>query len=221
MSAVQKRLTIICGHYGSGKTNLSINMAIECVRSGKETTLIDLDVVNPYFRSSDYSEILTKEGIRVVGPNFANTNLDTPSLPASIDSIISGDGYTIIDVGGDDVGAAALGRYSDSISKKDYDMLYVINRCRSMTTTPRETADIMYEIERRCRLKATAIVNNSHMKQLTTVDTIIDSLEYADRTAEILGIPIRFTTAPRAVADSLNKTMDVYPVDVYVRTPWE
>lgn len=220
-AVLNKGVTVICGHYGCGKTNLSINLAIECARSGKNVTLIDLDIVNPYFRSSDYSDILTKEGITVIGPTFANTNLDTPSLPASIGTAISGEGYIIIDVGGDDAGATALGRYSKEISEAGYDMIYVINRYRSMTTTPEEAAQILVEIETTSRLKATGIVNNSHLKQLTTADTIIDSIEFADRTAEILGLPILFTTAPVSVADSLNNIAHVHPLDVYVNTPWE
>lgn len=217
----RKKFTIVCGHYGSGKTNLSMNMAIECARKGEKVTLIDLDIVNPYFRSSDYSELLTKAGVEVIGPNFANTNLDTPSLPASIEPIISGSGRVIVDVGGDDAGAMALGRYSGPISKRDYDMFYVINRYRSLTMTPNEAAQILVEIESVSHLKATAIVNNSHLKQLTTAETISDSLDYADATAEMLGLPIIFTTAPRNISDSLNKVVNIHPIDVYVTTPWE
>jgi hypothetical protein len=218
---LRKKLTIICGHYGCGKTNLSINLAVECSRLGNKVTLIDMDVVNPYFRSSDYADILSENGVDVVGPTYANTNLDTPSLPASIGSLFDDDGYIIVDVGGDDAGSTALGQYSGTISNRDYDMLYVINRYRSQTTTPEETAEILREIERTCRLRATAIVNNSHLKQLTTAETITDSLDYADRTAKLLGLEIAYTTAPRPLSHSLNNISDLYPLDVYVRTPWE
>ena len=83
MFPLERRVTVVCGHYGTGKTNLSINLALECARQGEDVTLVDLDVVNPYFRSADYADILTRSGVKVVGPNFANTNLDTPSLPAA------------------------------------------------------------------------------------------------------------------------------------------
>ena len=84
MKVLKKGLTLVCGHYGTGKTNLSINLAVECARSGKDVVLVDLDIVNPYFRSSDYADVLKKEKVRVVGPIFANSNADTPSLPAEM-----------------------------------------------------------------------------------------------------------------------------------------
>ena len=222
MRALKKDLTLICGHYGTGKTNLSINLAVECASKGNDVVLVDLDIVNPYFRSSDYADVLKKENVRVVGPVFANSNTDTPSLPAEMGSVLADESkIVIVDVGGDDVGATALGRYSDIIRKRGYDMIYVINRYRSMTTTPEEAAEILVEIEGACGLKADAIVNNSHLKQLTTADTILDSLCFADCTAKMLGLPISFTTAPKSLADALNNIPNVYPVEIYVRTPWE
>ena len=222
MRSLKSDLTLVCGHYGTGKTNLSINLAVECAREGKDVVLVDLDIVNPYFRSSDYADILRKENIKVVGPIFANSNADTPSLPAEMGTVLADTSKTVIvDVGGDDVGATALGRYADIISKRGYEMIYVINRYRSMTSTPEDAAEILVEIERACGLRATSIVNNSHLKQITTAETVLDSVHFADCTAKMLGLPISFTTAPRGVADALNNIPNVYPIDIYVRTPWE
>ena len=222
MRALKKDLTLICGHYGTGKTNLSINLAVECASKGNDVVLVDLDIVNPYFRSSDYADTLMRHGVKVVGPIFANSNADTPSLPAEMGTVLADRSKTVIvDVGGDDAGATALGRYSDIIRERGYDMMYVINRYRSMTTTPEDAAQILEEIERACGLKANSIVNNSHLKQLTTADTVLDSVSFADCTAKMLGLPISFTTAPKWVSDALNNIPNVYPIEIYVRTPWE
>ena len=220
MRFIERRVTVVCGHYGTGKTNLSINLAIDCAREGEHVTLIDMDVVNPYFRSSDYADILTEEGVRVLGPNFANTNLDTPSLPAAIGDAISDGERVIIDVGGDDAGATALGVYSKRLNEADPDVIYVINRYRSQTTSPEEAADILLEIERAAHIKATCIANNSHLKQFTTLETVTGSMPFADRVSELTGLPLRFTTVPSGV-DPLNKVPNMYPVSVYVRAPWE
>ena len=220
MRFITNRVTVVCGHYGTGKTNLSINLAMDCTRDGEKVTLIDMDVVNPYFRSSDYAEELTACGVRVLGPNFANSNLDTPSLPAAIGDAISDGERVIIDVGGDDAGATALGVYSRRLAAADPDVIYVVNRYRSQTTTPEEAVTILREIENAARIRATCIANNSHLKQLTTEETILDSLPFADRVSELTGLPVRFTTAPVGL-DPLNKVPNMYPVRVCVRTPWE
>ncbi len=222
MFPLERRVTVVCGHYGTGKTNLSINLALDCARRGEDVSLVDLDVVNPYFRSADYADVLTENDVRVVGPNFANTNLDTPSLPAAVRSTIAEGSRVIVDVGGDDAGATALGVYYRTLTEAEPDVVYVVNRYRSMTTHADEAVQILAEIEAMSHLKATCVANNSHLKRETTEATILDSMGFAEEVASATGLPLRFTTAPRGLDFSqLNKIPDIYPVDVLVRAPWE
>lgn len=222
MFPLERRVTVVCGHYGTGKTNLSINLALDCARHGEDVTLVDLDVVNPYFRSADYAGVLTENGVRVVGPNFANTNLDTPSLPGAVRNVIAEGSRVIVDVGGDDAGATALGVYSRTLADADPDVIYVVNRYRSMTTHAEEAVQILREIEATSHLRATCVANNSHLKQDTSEDTVLDSMGFAEEVASASGLPLRFTTAPRSLDFSiLNKIPNIYPVDVLVRAPWE
>ena len=222
MFPLERRVTVVCGHYGTGKTNLSINLALDCARNGEDVTLVDLDVVNPYFRSADYADVLTENGVRVVGPNFANTNLDTPSLPGAVRNVIAEGSRVIVDVGGDDAGATALGVYSRTLADADPDVIYVVNRYRSMTTHAEEAVQILREIEATSHLRATCVANNSHLKQDTSEDTVLDSMGFAEEVASASGLPLRFTTAPRSLDFSiLNKIPNIYPVDVLVRAPWE
>ena len=220
MHPLKSRVTVVCGHYGTGKTNLSINLAMDCARAGESVTLVDMDVVNPYFRSADYSDILTEAGVRVVGPNFANTNLDTPSLPGAIRGVIEDGERVIIDVGGDDAGATALAVYRRQLEEADPDVIYVVNMYRSLTTTAEESVGILREIESKAHIRAAGIVNNSHLKHLTTAETIESSYGFADKVCEHTGLPLRFTTVPRGL--SLSKEIEpLYQIDVHVRTPWE
>ena len=222
MFPLERRVTVVCGHYGTGKTNLSINLALDCARHGEDVTLVDLDVVNPYFRSADYVDVLTENGVRVVGPNFANTNLDTPSLPGAVRNVIAEGSRVIVDVGGDDAGATALGVYFRTLADADPDVIYVVNRYRSMTTHAEEAVQILREIEATSHLRATCVANNSHLKQDTSEDTVLDSMGFAEEVASASGLPLRFTTAPRGLDFSiLNKIPNIYPVDVLVRAPWE
>ena len=223
-----KRFCVITGHYGCGKTNLAVNLALDLAEEHGAVSLVDLDVVNPYFRSSDYTALLESAGVRVIAPTFAGTTLDVPSLSSAVYSVFSGDGIVLVDAGGDDVGATALGRFARDIGEIDYDMLYVINRYRNLTTTPAEAAALLGEIEAASHLKATGVVNNSHLRDETTLATVLDSLAYGRETAALVGLPLRFTTVPAALAADFAATPghaesgeSAYPVTIHVRTPWE
>ena len=215
-----KKITVVCGHYGCGKTNLSINLALDCAKKYGNVTLVDMDIVNPYFRSSDYTKILEQHGIRVIAPRYAGTNVDVPALSPEIASVFEGTGNVIFDVGGDDAGATALGRFYKNLNSTGYEMLYTVNRYRSMTTKAQEAAEMLREIERVSRQRATAVVNNSHLKQLTDAHTILDAVPFGEEVAKLVGLPLLFTTATRNIAAELN-IKNLYPVDIYVRTPWE
>lgn len=223
-----KRFCVITGHYGCGKTNLAVNLALDLAEEHDSVSLVDLDVVNPYFRSSDYTGLLESAGVRVIAPTFAGTTLDVPSLSSAVSSVFSGDGIVLVDAGGDDVGATALGRFARDIGEIDYDMLYVVNRYRNLTTTPAEAAALLVEIERASHLKATGVVNNSHLRDETTLGNVLDSLEYGREAAALIGLPLRFTTVPVALAAGVSAVPghasyveNVYPVTIHVRTPWE
>lgn len=219
-----KGINIICGHYGSGKTNFSINLAMYAKQKGERVTVVDLDIVNPYFRTADYTSFLTDNGIRVISPSSAGTTIDAPALTAEMYSIFDGtDDCIIVDVGGDDVGASALGRFSKKIEAfpGGYQMMFVINKYRSLISTPEQAIELMREVEYASRIKATSMVNNSHLATLTTAQDVLDSIDYAKATAELAGLPLIATTAPKSIAAELTGRVEkLFPVEVIVKLPW-
>lgn len=217
-----KRITIVTGHYGSGKTNFAVNLAVDFRKAGKKAVLVDLDIVNPYFRSADFKDPLGQMGIEMICPTYANTNLDIPALGAEIYSVFhkEDDRFIIFDVGGDDAGAAALGRYAKLIQEESFDMLYVVNQYRYLTRRPEEALQVLREIEAASRLAATGVVNNSNLGGQTTAQDILDALEYGRSVASLAGIPLAATTAERRLAAQISDPT-VYPVDLYVLPPWE
>lgn len=193
----QARITVICGHYGCGKTNLTLNLALDAAEQGETVTVADLDVVNPYFRSSEYGGLLEAHGIRLIAPVFAGTTLDTPTLPPELYSLFEPSaGRVFIDAGGDDAGVTALGGLHSQLEESGYEMLYVINRYRVLSQTPEEAVSLLREIEAASRLKATALVNNSHLGVETKRDTLLEALPFAQRTVELTGLPLLYSTAP-------------------------
>jgi hypothetical protein len=193
----QARITVICGHYGCGKTNLALNLALDEAAKGERVTVADLDIVNPYFRSSEYGGLLEEYGIRLIAPVFAGTTLDTPTLPPELYSLFEPSaGKVFIDAGGDDAGVTALGGLHELLEEAGYQMLYVINRYRVLSQTPEEALALLREIETASRLKATGLVNNSHLGVETTLETLLGGLDFAHKTAELTGLPLLYSTAP-------------------------
>lgn len=201
-----KRLTLFAGHYGSGKTNIAVNYAIKLAREGKKVCIADLDIVNPYFRTKDSEEELTSHGIDLISPQYANTNVDLPALPAESYRLVQDRSvFGIMDIGGDDRGAYALGRFVDAIkAENDYSMAFVANCYRPLTATVDGAIEIMREIENACGLPFTCIVNNSNLGKLTTVETVEGSFSYIEELCKKTGLPLWMHTAVEGVADKLT-----------------
>ena len=190
-----KRVTLLCGHYGSGKTNIAVNYTRRLLERGLPVTIADLDVVNPYFRTKDSEKELLEAGAKVITLPFANSNVDLPALPAEAYALVQDKSrYAVIDVGGDDRGALALGRYTPYIlEENDYDMLCVVNFYRPLTTTPEEALEVLREVEAAAGIPFTGIVNNSNLGAETTRDAINASKTKAEALSKLAGIPVRFT----------------------------
>lgn len=218
-----KRITIFCGHYGSGKTNIAVNYALWLKENGGEVAIADLDIVNPYFRTKDSMKVLGEKGVRLISSEFANSNVDVPALPPETYGMLQNKNqHSVIDVGGDDRGALALGRYSDGIEEEnDYELLFVINKYRPLTRDAKSTLEIMAEIENACRMKFSAIVNNSNLGDETTAEDVLSSVAYANEVSEKAGIPIKMTAVRRELYSELSgKIENLMPLDLYVRQSW-
>ena len=201
-----KRLTLFAGHYGSGKTNIAVNYALHLAREGKKVCIADLDIVNPYFRTADSAEVLKNAGIDLISPKFANSNVDLPALPAEAYRLVEDkSSYGIMDIGGDDRGAYALGRYTPFIKKENnYRMIFVANCYRALTRTAEEALEVMREIEAACGLQFTDIVNNSHLGNFTDVQTLLDSQPFIDQLCELSGLPLYMTTVRADLAEEVS-----------------
>ena len=210
-----KRLTLFAGHYGSGKTNIAVNYALHLAGEGKPVCIADLDIVNPYFRTADSAKELKEAGVRLVVPQFANTNVDLPALPAEAYRLVTDiHTYGIMDIGGDDCGAYALGRYVPAILQEDnYRMVYVANCYRPLTSTPEDALEVMREIEAACSLKFTDIINNSNLGNETTADVFLESLDFISRLREISGLPVWMHTAKAEIAQELqDRIPNIFPL---------
>ena len=205
-----KRLTLLCGHYGSGKTNVAVNLAIHLKKQYNDLVVADLDIVNPYFRTKDSIEDFTKYGIELICSEYANTNVDIPALPADMYRLTTDKSLAaVIDVGGDDRGAYALGRLVPEIKAEDnFDMLMVINGYRPLTRDAESTIEVMREIETACKLKFTGLVNNSNIGEETTAEDVIKSVNYANEVSKQSGLPIVMTTVKSELYDELNSQID-------------
>lgn len=205
-----KRITLLCGHYGSGKTNIALNMAYEIANSYDNVAIADLDIVNPYFRTKDSAEELKEKGIRLIASEYAGSNVDIPALPQDMYSLTDDKTVrAVIDVGGDDRGALALGRISPQImAEDDYEAYLVINKYRPLTPDAESTLEVMREIETAGKFKFTGIINNSNLGVETTAEDVLNSVEYAKEVAKATNLPLVATSVDKRLFDGLSGKID-------------
>ena len=210
-----KRLTLFAGHYGSGKTNIAVNYAVLLAKEGKKVCIGDLDIVNPYFRTKDSAKVLENAGVALISPQFANSNVDLPALPAEAYRLVQDKSvYGIMDIGGDDRGAYALGRYAPFIKEENnYRMAFVANAYRPLTRTPEDALEVMREIENACSLKFTCLINNANLGTETNAEAVLDTKDYMEKLSALSGLPLWITAAEETVAAQLaGKVEDVLPM---------
>ena len=212
-----KRLTLFAGHYGSGKTNIAVNYAIHLKDSGYPVVIADLDIVNPYFRTKDSEEELKAKGIELLCSPYAGSNLDIPSLPQEMYRAVQDKNtYAVMDIGGDDAGAVALGRFAPFINEEDnFDMIFVVNFYRPLTRTAEEALTIMREVEAVSHLKFTSIMNNSNLGEDTTAEDIISTDAEAKNLSEISGLPLVMTSVRKDLVIALEEKIDnIFPLSL-------
>ena len=205
-----KRVTLLAGHYGSGKTNIAVNLAMKQKREGFDVTVADLDIVNPYYRTKDSEEELKAAGIPLISSPFANSNVDLPALPQELYRIVDEtDTHMVVDIGGDDRGAYALGRFAQKLKdENDYEMILVINKYRPLTADEKDAMAIMKEIEEAGHLPFTAIINNSNLGKETTAEDVLNSVPYAEKMAKDTGLPLLLTTVREDLLPELRGKID-------------
>jgi hypothetical protein len=220
----QERLILLTGHFGSGKTEIAINYAIKSAKEGRKTALVDLDIVNPFFRSTEAKEQLESHGVRVLSPNFAGTTVDVPSLPAEIYSVFTTGQYdkVIFDVGGDEVGARALGMYFPYFTKEPFRMFYVINTKRPLSGSMEDILEMLHEVQLKSRLKVTDLINNTNLSYETEVCDIMEGQVLVKQVSEHVDIPVAYIAGVRELLKQLpsDAGCELFPIDIYMKPPW-
>lgn len=208
------RLKIVTGHFGSGKTEFAVNLALQ---SQGKTAILDMDTVNPYFRAADAQNALTDKGVRVILPLFVNTNVDIPALTGEVISVFADKSTAaIFDVGGDDEGAMALGQYYRFFSQEPYDMYFVINTRRPLTSEKDEVISYLRAVEAASRLRVTRLVNCTHLGAETTAEIVLEGQKITEAVSRETGIPIGFTAVKKELADKIKVDNPVMGLELYI-----
>lgn len=217
------RILVLVGNYGSGKTEISLNLALKLARRGEKVTLVDLDIVNPYFRSSERTELLEKEGVKVYAPSFAMTTVDVPSLPADIQAVFADKSRRVIfDVGGDDTGAAALGQYKPYFDQDDVEVLFVVNAFRPLSGDADSVCDLMLRVAGRSRLSPTAVINNANVAWETEESDLVRGEELLREVSSRMNLPIGYLCAKQDILDKLPDHLsgERIAIDILMRPEW-
>lgn len=215
-----QQIHIFTGHYGSGKTEVSLNFAIKAANAGEKVTIIDLDTVNPYFRTNDARAILQEHGIEVIASEFASTNLEMPTVPAEVLGAFDREGVVIFDVGGDDEGAYALGQYFAFFENTDYKMHLVVNAKRPLCATSEEMVQMARDIQRASRLKFTDIFNNTNVAKATDENTLMSDIDEIQKAADELGIEIAMHCGKENALKNIESNK-AFEMNIYIKMPFE
>ncbi|MBU5438541.1 ATP-binding protein [Tissierella sp. MSJ-40] len=218
-----KRIRIITGHYGSGKTEFSVNYAVKLASMGKKVALADLDVVNLYFRSRERAETLKELGIKVIGSSINTPAVDVPAISPEVATPLQDESYeAILDVGGDPAGARALGRYVEYFKEGNYDMFFVLNANRPETQSAVKAIEYIRKIEDVSRTKVTGIINNTHLLKSTTVEDVLKGQELALEVSNKINIPIKYISTLESVAENLPNNLEgeIFPIKLFMREEW-
>ena len=224
MKLGEKRLTIVTGHYGSGKTEFSVNLACVLGRSGRPCALCDLDILNPYFRAREREGELGKHGVRLISSSLLGPENDVPALPAELFAVFQDKTrYGVIDLGGDEVGARALARFRAEIDRSETKVLFVLNANRPETGTTEQAAACLEQICSVLGLDVTGIVNNTHLCGETAPEDVLQGAVLAEEIAARTGIPVACHVVHRKLVKEMSGRLsgEVFPIQIYMRKPWE
>lgn len=219
-----KRINIITGHYGSGKTEIALNMALGLKKENKDVTICDMDIVNPYFRTNDAKNFLSQNGIKVIAPDYASTNIDIPVLPGDILAVFNDkSSYAVLDLGGDDDGAVALGRYHNYLKDEDYDMFFVLNALRPDTSNIEDIKELARNIEVTSRAKITALINNTNLSYLSKPEHLAESMDFALEVAKELDVPLVYISGTKETLSGLPKEYEnkAFCLDLFMKLPFD
>lgn len=219
-----KRVRLFIGHYGSGKSEVSINYVtrLRDVVDG-EVALADIDVVNVYFRTREKKDLMRQLGITPIDSSIQTTTLDVPAVSAEVMRPLHDDKVNyVLDVGGDNVGGRVVGRFAEHFKSDNYDMFFVINANREKTQTANEVLGYIDAIEASSKLKVTGLVNNTHLLRETTVEDVLKGQEVAREVSKIKNIPIKYVCCIENLVDKLPKDLegDILPIKMYLREEW-
>ena len=217
------RLLIVTGHFGTGKTEFSVNLALALARAGEKVMLADLDIVNPYFRSRERRAVLESAGVRLITSSQDSENADMPSLPAEILTVLEDRSYRgVLDIGGDPDGARVLARYQPKITAEDYQLLFVSNANRPEVRKAEDAISYLRCIEEVTGLTCGGIVNNTHLCGETTAEEILRGAELARSISEKTGIPVLCHTAEERLIPELTALAEpIFPITIQMKKPWE
>jgi len=215
-------INIFTGNFGSGKTEITLNFALELHRLGQVVTVVDLDIINPYFRTRVVKDRLATLGVDVVCPERRLMNADVPALSPAIRGVIEGNrGYGVFDVGGGEIGTTVLGRFQKDLPAGAFHLFLVVNACRPFTRDVEGIIRQMEGIERAARLKVTALVSNTNLGPGTGIETLRDGHRTVVQVAAKLGLPVAFAGVRRELAQSAQDLgVPVLPLDLYMKPPW-